>query len=60
MPPLSPSKFDLEERTYTFAKNVQTFVKRVPKTIWNVEYAKQLTLIFGAIIRNVQQTKKKD
>jgi four helix bundle protein len=34
--------FDLEERTYRFAKNVSLFCKRLPRTISNIEYVKQL------------------
>jgi four helix bundle protein len=34
--------FDLEERTYRFAKNVSLFCKKLPRTISNIEYVKQL------------------
>jgi four helix bundle protein len=34
--------FDLEERTYRFAKNVSLFCKKLPRTISNIEYIKQL------------------
>lgn len=34
--------FDLEERTYKFAKRSRDFVKKLPRTISNIEYGKQL------------------
>jgi hypothetical protein len=34
--------YDLEERTLEFAKKVRLFVKRLPKTIANIEDGKQL------------------
>jgi len=35
-------RYDLEDRTYQFAKNVRTFVKRLPRTIFNIDDVKQL------------------
>ncbi len=34
--------YDLEERTFQFAKSVSLFIKRLPKTIANVEYSRQV------------------
>ena len=34
--------YDLEERTFQFAKVVRLFVKTLPKTIANIEDGKQL------------------
>jgi four helix bundle protein len=34
--------YDLEERTFQFAKNVRAFVRKLPKTISNIEDGKQL------------------
>ena len=34
--------YDLEERTYLFAKEVALFIKTLPLTISNAEYAKQV------------------
>ena len=34
--------YDLEERTFQFAKDVRLFVKTLPKTIANIEDGKQL------------------
>jgi four helix bundle protein len=35
-------RYDLEERTEVFAKNVRNFVKRLPKDLANIEYSRQL------------------
>jgi four helix bundle protein len=35
-------KFDLEERTFTFARRIRAFVKTLPRTIGNVQDVKQL------------------
>ena len=35
--------YDLEERTFKFAKRVRYFVKTLPKTMANIEDRKQLT-----------------
>jgi four helix bundle protein len=37
-----PKRFDLEERTFAFAKRVREFVKGLSKTIGNVEDTRQL------------------
>ena len=34
--------YDLEERTLQFAKNIRLFIKKLPKTIGNLEDSKQL------------------
>lgn len=34
--------YDLEERTFQFALRVREFIKKVPRTIENIEYIKQL------------------
>ncbi|MEO8232984.1 MAG: four helix bundle protein [Ignavibacteriota bacterium] len=36
------AEYDLEERTFQFAKSVCLFMKSIPKTISNVEYSKQV------------------
>lgn len=35
-------QYDLEERTYQFAKRVRDFVKKLPQSLANIEYGKQL------------------
>ena len=37
-----PTKqYDLEDRSFTFAKDVRAFIKKLPKTLANIEDAKQ-------------------
>lgn len=44
--------YDLEERTFVFAKSVRTFVKRLPRTICNIEDVKQLVRASGSVGAN--------
>lgn len=44
--------YDLEERTFTFAKNVRGFAKRLPRTIENIEDVKQLIRASGSTAAN--------
>ena len=44
--------YDLEERTYQFAKAVRLFVKTLPKTIANIEDGKQLIKASGSVGAN--------
>jgi len=44
--------YDLEERTYQFAKDVRFFVKTLPKTIANIEDGKQLIKASGSVGAN--------
>ncbi|MEX2590315.1 MAG: four helix bundle protein [Chitinophagales bacterium] len=49
--PNSPKKkkfFDLEERTFLFAKNVRAFTKKLPRTIENIEDIRQLVKASGS------------
>ena len=41
--------YDLEERTFQFAKDVRLFVKTLPKTIANIEDGKQLIKASGSV-----------
>lgn len=45
-------QYDLEERTFNFAKNVRLFVKTLPRTIGNIEDAKQLVRSSGSVGAN--------
>ena len=45
-------EYDLEERTFLFAKNVRGFVKRLPKTLGNLEDGKQLVKASGSVGAN--------
>ena len=44
--------YDLEERSYEFARDVRLFVKRIPRTIANVEDARQLIRASGSVGAN--------
>ena len=45
-------QYDLEERTLTFAKKVRTFVKKLSRTISNIEDGKQLVKASGSVGAN--------
>ena len=44
-----PKPRDLEQRTFVFAQSVRTFVKRVPRTIGNIEDVRQLVRASGSV-----------
>jgi len=44
--------YDLEDRTYLFAKNIRNYVKTLPRTISNIEYGKQLIRSSGSMAAN--------
>jgi four helix bundle protein len=44
--------YDLEERTFQFAKAVRIFIKALPKTIANIEDGKQLIRSAGSVGAN--------
>ena len=43
---------DLEERTFEFAKSVRSFVKRLPRTMCNIEDVKQVVRSSGSVGAN--------
>jgi four helix bundle protein len=45
-------RYDLEDRTYEFAKRCRDYVKRLPRTISNIEYGKQLINASGSVAGN--------
>ena len=47
--------YDLEERTFQFAKAVRLFVKTLPKTIGNIEDGKQLIKASGSVGANYRE-----
>ena len=47
--------YDLEERTFQFAKAVRLFVKTLPKTIANIEDGKQLVKASGSVGANYRE-----
>jgi len=48
----NPKQYDLEGRTLQFAKRIRDFVKKLPKTIGNIEDGKQLIRSSGSIGAN--------
>ena len=53
MPPNGhPKPYDLEDRTFEFAKATRAFVKKLPRTIANIEDAKQFIRASGSIGAN--------
>ena len=45
-------QYDLEDRTFLFAKEVRTFIKDIPRTIASIEDTKQLVRSSGSIGAN--------
>jgi four helix bundle protein len=45
-------KYDLEERTYEFARDVRAFVKKLPRTICNLEDVRQVIRSSGSVGAN--------
>ena len=48
----NPKRYDLEDRTFTFAKTARVFVKSLPKTIANIEDVKQFIRASGSVGAN--------
>ena len=48
----NPKNYDLEERTYNFAKRCRDYVKKLPRTIPNIEYGRQLIRASGSVASN--------
>ncbi|HEY4197311.1 MAG TPA: four helix bundle protein [Mucilaginibacter sp.] len=46
-------KFDLEDRTYDFANNCKEFLKKIDKSLHNIEYYKQLIRSSGSVAANL-------
>jgi four helix bundle protein len=47
-----PKQYDLEERTFEFARRTRAFVKRLPRTLCNFEDVKQLVRASGSVGAN--------
>lgn len=45
-------QYDLEERTYKFAKECRDYVKNLPRNQSNLEYARQLIRSSGSVAAN--------
>ena len=48
----NPKHFDLEERTFRFAKYVGLFVKQLPQNVSNMEYSRQVVRASGSVGAN--------
>jgi len=48
-------RYDLEDRTLNFSKRIVSFIRQLPKTIANLEYAKQLARSAGSIGANYRE-----
>jgi len=48
----NPKRFDLEDRTFAFAKACRAFIRELPKTIANVEDARQAIRASGSVGAN--------
>src|SRR3954469_4159819 len=48
----SPKPRDLEQRTFLFAQSVRAFVKRLPRTLGNIEDVRQLVRASGSVAAN--------
>ncbi|MGQ9464131.1 MAG: hypothetical protein ACUVQ4_00280 [bacterium] len=48
--------YDLEKRTYLFAKRVNEYVTKLPKTISNIENGKQLVKFSRSVGANYKET----
>jgi len=46
------NRYDLEDRTYEFARRVREFVKRLPRTVCNTEDVKQVVRSSGSVGAN--------
>ena len=51
--------YDLEERTYQFAKDCRLLLKELPKTINNIEDGKQLVKASGSVGANYIEANEK-
>src|SRR5438445_9226086 len=51
-PAENPKRYDLEERTYEFARRVRAFIKLLNRTLANIEDAKQLIRASGSVASN--------
>ena len=50
--PARTKKYDLEDRTYNFAKKCRDFINQLPKTLTSIEYSKQLVRTSGSQAAN--------
>jgi four helix bundle protein len=51
----SKPKYDLEERTFQYARDVRLFIKTLPKTVANIEDGKQVVKSSGSAGANYRE-----
>jgi four helix bundle protein len=51
--------YDLEERTFEFAKHTRSFIKKLELNIWNKEDIKQLVRSSGSVAANYIEANEK-
>lgn len=49
---INSKRYDLEDRTFRFAKKCRDFINEIPRTITNIEYGKQLAKSSGSQASN--------
>lgn len=49
---MDEKRYDLEERTFAFAKRVAEFCNKLPRTVSNIEYVKQVVRSSGSVGAN--------
>jgi four helix bundle protein len=49
---LQTKQYDLEDRTFNFAKDVREFARQIPRTIANIEDTKQVVRASGSVGAN--------
>jgi four helix bundle protein len=47
-----PKQYDLEDRTFSFAKDVRAFARHIPRKIANIEDTKQVVRASGSVGAN--------
>ncbi len=52
IPNFKQHNYDLEERTFSFAKRINRYVNKLPRTLSNVEVGKQLVRAAGSVGAN--------
>ena len=47
--------YDLEERTFQFAKNIALYIRKLPNNISNIEFSKQVVRASGSVGANYRE-----
>lgn len=49
---INPKQYNLEDRSFAFAKRCRDYTKKLPRNISNIEYVKQLIRSSGSVAAN--------